>query len=196
MTNSLVSKILLGVSAIILVIFFYSKLFNKNEKISLEKQTIIKEQTISEDLDTTTNVIKDVSYRSKDAEGNEYILSAYEGQIDLSNNKIIFLTRVKSNVNMVNGEFITIESDFGKYNIDNHDTIFSKNVIINYADNQARGDYVDFSLKRNSLIISKNVTYSNQNSSLKADAVEIDITTKNAKILMYEKEKKVRIKLN
>ena len=51
MTNSLVSKILLGVSAIILVIFFYSKLFNKNEKISLEEQTIIKEQTISEELD-------------------------------------------------------------------------------------------------------------------------------------------------
>ena len=51
---------------------------------------------------------------------------------------------------MVDGQKIIIRSDFGKYNIDNHDTIFSKNVIIDYADNQTRGDYVDFSLKRNS----------------------------------------------
>jgi len=196
MTNSLVIKILLGISAIILVIFFYSKLLNKKEKISLAEQTIVEEPTIVEDVDTTTNVIKDVSYISKDTRGNDYILNAYEGQIDLSNNKIIFLTRVKATVNMVDGEFITIQSDFGKYNIDNYDTIFSKNVIIDYADNQTRGDYVDFSLERNSLIISKNVTYSNQNSSLKADAVEIDIKTKNAKIFMYEKKKKVKIKLN
>ena len=196
MTNSLVIKILLGISAIILVIFFYSKLLNKKEKISLAEQTIVEEPTIVEDVDTTTNVIKDVSYISKDTRGNDYILNAYEGQIDLSNNKIIFLTRVKATVNMVDGEFITIQSDFGKYNIDNYDTIFSKNVIIDYADNQTRGDYVDFSLERNSLIISKNVTYSNQNSSLKADAVEIDIKTKNAKIFMYEKKKKVKIKSN
>ena len=196
MTNSLVIKILLGISAIILVIFFYSKLLNKKEKISLAEQTIVEEPNIAEDVDTTTNVIKDVSYISKDTRGNVYILNAYEGQIDLSNNKIIFLTRVKATVNMVDGEFITIQSDFGKYNIDNYDTIFSKNVIIDYADNQTRGDYVDFSLERNSLIISKNVTYSNQNSSLKADAVEIDIKTKNAKIFMYEKKKKVKIKLN
>ncbi len=196
MANSLVIKILLGISAIILVIFFYSKLLNKKEKIPLAEQTIVEEPTIAEDVDTTTNVIKDVSYISKDNRGNDYILNAYEGQIDLSNNKIIFLTRVKATVNMVDGEFITIQSDFGKYNIDNYDTIFSKNVIIDYADNQTRGDYVDFSLERNSLIISKNVTYSNQNSSLKADAVEIDIKTKNAKIFMYEKKKKVKIKLN
>ena len=196
MTNSLVIKILLGISAIILVIFFYSKLLNKKEKISLAEQTIVEEPTITEDVDTTTNVIKDVSYISKDTRGNDYILNAYEGQIDLSNNKIIFLTRVKATVNMVDGEFITIQSDFGKYNIDNYDTIFSKNVIIDYADNQTRGDYVDFSLERNSLIISKNVTYSNQNSSLKADAVEIDIKTKNSKIFMYEKKKKVKIKSN
>ena len=196
MTNSLVIKILLGISAIILVIFFYSKLLNKKEKISLAEQTIVEEPTIVEDVDTTTNVIKDVSYISKDTRGNDYILNAYEGQIDLSNNKIIFLTGVKATVNMVDGEFITIQSDFGKYNIDNYDTIFSKNVIIDYADNQTRGDYVDFSLERNSLIISKNVTYSNQNSSLKADAVEIDIKTKNAKIFMYEKKKKVKIKSN
>ena len=56
---------------------------------------------------------------------------------------------------MINEEIINIKSDFGKYNIDNYNTIFSKNVEINYEDNEIKGDYVDFSLDRNSLIISK-----------------------------------------
>ena len=196
MTNSLTIKILLGISAVIIIFFFYSNLFKKEKKVSLEEQTIIKEQSTDEDVNTTTNIIKDVSYRSKDVQGNEYILNASEGQIDLTNNKIIFLTNVKAAVNMMDGEFINIQSNFGKYNIDNYDTIFSKNVTIIYADNQIKGDYVDFSLERNSLIISKNVIYSNKNSLLQADVVEIDITTKKAKIFMYEKKKKVKIKLN
>ena len=33
-----------------------------------------------------SNIIKDVNYLSKDERGNEYILDAAEGQIDLSNN--------------------------------------------------------------------------------------------------------------
>ena len=87
-----------------------------------------------------------------------------------------------------------IKSDYGKYNIDNNDTIFSKNVFINYRSDEINSDYVDFSLIRNSLIISKNVVYSNQKNLLKADVLEIDIETKNTKIFMYEEEKKVKIK--
>ena len=97
---------------------------------------------------------------------------------------------------MINEEIVSIKSDFGKYNIDNYDTIFSKNVVINYEDNEIRGDYVDFSLDRNSLIISKNVVYINQKNFLRADVVEINISTKDAKIFMYEEEKKVKISSN
>tara|TARA_B100000963_G_scaffold361286_1_gene395936 strand:- start:2654 stop:3226 length:573 start_codon:yes stop_codon:yes gene_type:complete len=190
MTNNFIIKILLGFSALIIVFFFSFKLFKEEKKTSVEKKTII------EDIDPATNIIKDVNYISKDIRGNEYILNANEGQIDLTNNEIIFLTSIKANINMVSGETINIQSDYGKYNIKNYDTIFSKNVIISYIDNEIKGDYVDFSLNRNSLIISKNVVYSNQKNILSADVVEIDIATKDAKIFMYEKEKKVKIRSN
>ena len=190
MTNSLTIKILIGLSTVIIVFFFSLKLFKDEKKTSLKKETIV------EDLDSTTNIIKDVSYRSKDAKGNEYVLNAYEGQIDLADNNVIFLTDVKAIINMVSGEVINIQSDYGKYNINNYDTIFSKNVLINYADNEIKGNYVDFSLERNSLIISKNVVYSNRKNLLMADVVEINIITKDTKIFMYEKEKTVKIKSN
>ena len=55
-------------------------------------------------------------------------------------------------------------------------------------------DYLDFSLTRNTMIISKNVTYSNLNNTLEADVIELNIKTKDTKIFMHEKEKKVIIK--
>ena len=190
MTKSLVIKILIGLSVIIIIFFFNSKLFKEEKKVSIEKEAV------EEDIDTTTNIIKDVNYRSNDVKGNEYFLNASEGQIDLTNDKIIFLTNVKAKIIMVEGNVINIKSEYGKYNINNYDTIFSKNVTINYEDNEVKGNYVDFSLNRNSLIISKNVVYSNQKNLLRADVVEINITTKDAKIFMYENEKKVKIKSN
>ena len=97
-------------------------------------------------------------------------------------------------IKLNNSEKITITSDYGKYNSDNFDTIFSKNVIINYLDNKITGEYLDFSFKRNSMIISRNVVYTNLENILKADVIEINIETKDTKIFMYEKEKKVNVK--
>ena len=188
MTKSLTIKVLIGLFIIPVVYFFYLKLVKKEEKVSLSEQSVV------EDSVTTTNIINDVNYSSKDANGNEYILYASQGQVDINNSKIIFLTNVKANINMVDGQTIKIKSDYGKYNIDNNDTIFSKNVFINYRSDEINSDYVDFSLIRNSLIISKNVVYSNQKNTLKADVVEIDIISKNTKIFMYDKKKKVKIK--
>ena len=190
MINSFVIKILFGLSAIIIIFFFSHKLFNKEKGTSVENEAIVEEKV------SATNIIKDVSYSSNDAKGNKYVLNADEGQIDLNNDKVIFLTSVKATIIMESGEIINIQSKFGKYNINNYDTIFSENVLIEFEDNKIKGNYVDFSLNRNSLIISKNVVYLNQKNLLRADVVEINISTKDAKIFMYEEEKRVKIKSN
>ena len=44
------------------------------------------------------------------------------------------------------------------------------------------------------MVVSKNVVYTTSKNILKADVIEINITTKDSKIFMYEKEKKVNIK--
>ena len=97
-------------------------------------------------------------------------------------------------IKLKNSEIITITSDYGKYNSLNYDTIFSQNVIIDYLKNNIKSEYLDFSLKRNSMIISKKVVYTNMDNILRADVVEINIETKDTKIYMYEKQKKVNIK--
>ena len=169
-----------------MIYFTYSKYFQKNETSIVEE--------VTEDTIYNSNIIKDVKYTTKDSDGNEYLIKALEGEIDFSNPNIIYLTTVYALIKLNNSEEVTIFSDYGKYNSENYDTIFSKNVIINYLDNKITGEYLDFSLKRNSMLISRNVVYSNSDNTLKADVMEMDIKTKDTKIFMYEHDKKVNIK--
>ena len=171
---------------IILSLILYLK-YSKKESVSKIEEKVLKEPYKS-------NIMEDVSYSSKDAKGNEYIVNASQGEIDYDKPNIIYLTDVRAYIKLTNSNDVTITSDFGKYNTNNFDTIFSKNVIINYLDNKITGEYLDFSIERDSMIISKKVVYTNLENILKADVVEINITTKDTKIFMYKDNKKVNIK--
>ena len=188
-------KVLLVLSLIILIWFVYSKYFKKNEELSRSSTTSTTSTTFNEKAIYNSNIIKDINYTSRDLKGNEYIIIAKEGEIDLNDNDIIFLSNVKAYIKLVkNSELITITSNYGKYNTINYDTIFSKNVKIDYIDNIITGDYLDFSMIKNLLIISRNVIYKNLENTLKADVIELDTITKDTKIFMYDVNKKVNVK--
>ena len=183
-----IAKIFLILSLTLLItLILYSKYF-KEEEVSKEKNIIIEEEVYK------SNIIKDVNYTTKDKDGNEYIINAKQAEIDYSDANILFLTDVKAFIKLSNSEIITITSDYGKYNAENFDTIFSKNVLINYLENKINGEYLDFSYERNSMIISKKVVFTNIENILEADVIEINIKTKDTKIFMHENEKKVNIK--
>ena len=182
-------RVLIFIIVLVLSFFFiYSNYFQKeknNQNLNLE---------VEKESSTNSNIIRDIKYSSKDIKGNEYIILADEGEIDLDNNDIIFLKNVKAFINLMEkNEAITVVSDFGKYNTINYDTIFSQNVKIQYQDNTITGDYLDFSMKKNLLIISKNVVYTNPNNILKADVVQLDTITKDTKIFMHNSKDKVNI---
>ena len=175
---------------IIFLLIFSLILYLKYSKE--ESVTKIEEEVLEEPY--KSNIMEDVSYSSKDAKGNEYIVNVSKGEIDYDRPNIIYLTNVRAFIKLTNSNDITITSDFGKYNTNNFDTIFSKNVEINYLDNKITGEYLDFSIGRNSMIISRKVVYTNLENILKADVIEINVTTKDTKIFMYKDNQKVNIK--
>ena len=183
-------------SFIIILIVLNSKFFQNKDRSELESQELESEleSQESENEVYSSNKIKDVKYTTKDNDGNEYTVTASEGEIDYTNQSVIYLTKVEAFIKLVNSDNITITSNYGKYNSENFDTIFSKNVKANYLDNKIAGEYLDFSLKRNSMLISKKVVYTNLENILKADVIEINIKTKDTKIFMLENNKKVNIK--
>ncbi len=165
----------------------YLKYFKIESKNQVEIDPI-------EENSYSSNTIQDVNYISKDSRGNEYIINAKTGEIDINNPDIIYLTEVRAFINLKNSEKIQIKSDFGKYNTKNFDTIFSKNVIITYLDHKITGEYLDFSMKKNLMVISRNIIYTSLENILKADVLEMNIQTKDTIIYMYEEEKKIKVK--
>jgi len=174
---------------IILSIIFYFNLKKESEK---NETTYVPPKVVEEIY--SSNIIEDVNYNAKDNKGNEYIINAAKGEIDISNNDIIFLTDVIALIKLKNSENIKITSRFGKYNIKNYDTIFSKNVLVKYLDNNIKSEYLDFSILRDTMIISNNVTYKNITNVLNADVIEMNLTSKDVKIFMHSKNKKVNVK--
>ena len=179
-------NILLFLLVTALIIFLINFIFFKKkiETIQPQLETDLKENEIY-----NSNIIENVNYITKDADGNEYLVNSEIGEIDYNNPNIIYLTNVNAVIKLKDSENVNIVSDFGKYNTENFDTIFSKNVIIDYQENKITGEYLDFSIERNSMIVSKDVIYTNIENILYADVIEINIRTKDTKIFMYEKEK-------
>ena len=183
-----VLKVFFSILFILFIFYFlYQKFFKPKEVLTTEKIT-------EEEIIYKSNIIENVNYVTKDKDGNEYKINAVQGEIDYSSPDIIYLTKINAVVKLKDGSLITITSDYGRYNSNNFDTIFTKNVIIKYLENKIEGEYVDFSLERNSMIISKKVIYSNLDNILNADVIEINIKTKDTKIFMHEEKKKVNIR--
>ena len=179
-------RIFVLLTIIVIIITIYLNFF--------EKEKIIEEK-ISENEETySSNILEDVEYISKDVKGNEYLIKAKRGEIDFKESNIIFLEEVNAIIKLTNSEKIYIKSNFGKYNTNNFDTIFSKNVIVKYLDNKITGEYLDFSLESNLMVISRDIVYTNLDNVLVADVLEMNIETKDTKIYMYENKKKINIK--
>ena len=179
--------IILIIFFILIIVFLYFKFLKKEKVTEIEILN-------SEESNYSSNIIEDVYYSSKDSNGNEYIIRASQGEIDFSQNEVLYLTDVKALIKLTSSNDIEITSSYGKYNSNNFDTIFSKNVIINYLDNRITGEYLDFSIQRNSMVVSRDVIYTNLENILKADVMEINIDTKDTKIFMHKNNEKVNIK--
>ena len=187
MKNTKIIGFFLVIVFIVIGYYIYSNFFKEKDNINISS-SLLEEKSFS------SNTIKDVSYLSKDSKGNEYIINASTGEIDINDPDIIYLTDVRAEINLKNSNRVVITSAYGKYNTKNFDTIFSENVIINYLTNKITGGYLDFSLERNLMVISKNIIYTNPDNILMADVLEMNIQTKDTKIFMYEEKNKVKIK--
>ena len=198
MKKKIFKKIIL-IILLILIVSIYLKNFRKEESKNSNKNSPEILQIEKEDgslNSNNSNIFSDVEYFSQDLKGNKFIIRAKKGEIDNQETNVIFLTNVNAIIELINSNNINIKSDYAKYNIDNYDTIFSKNVTANYLDNMISSEYIDFSIVKNIMNINDNVIYSNNDIKMYADTMKMNVLTKDINILMYEKNNKVKIKDN
>ena len=145
------------------------------------------------DIDNQNNLIKNLSYFSKDNLGNEYIIESKYSELNLDNVDIISMEGVSAKIIMINSSPIYVTSNFAKYNNENYETTFTDNVLIVYLDNKIRCEKFYISIENNFANVTDKVIYENPKGKLIADTIEIDLITKNSKIFMIDENKKVMV---
>ena len=172
-----------------LSIFSYYKYFNKEPKNGIEVTQV-------KDLNkknSETNLITDLKYFSVDEKGNKYEITSEYGEISPDNPDIIMMKNVKAIIEIYNSYPIIITSNFAKYNVKNYDTRFEGNILVKHADNKLNGENLDLSFQDNLMSMYNNIIYQNPDTKLFADKLEIDLITKDSKIIMNNKQSKIKI---
>tara|TARA_B100002019_G_scaffold214395_1_gene186981 strand:+ start:1020 stop:1610 length:591 start_codon:yes stop_codon:yes gene_type:complete len=187
MTKKIYIQLFLISIFLIISLFIFLKYFKET---SFENNT---KTNIALTTNTGESLIEDLKYLSTDKEGNEYKIEAKKGNIDKNNPDIIYLENVKAIILLQNSDYISIKSNFAKYNTKSFDTLFNDKVSVDYGDHLLKSEFLDLSFENNLVSIYDNVRYLSGISSLRADKAEIDILNKKTKIFMDNPSKKVQI---
>ena len=188
MTKKIYTQLFLILLLVIITLLLFFKYFKKTN-INNDLKT-----NIEQPLNSDESLIEDLKYLSTDKEGNEYKIEAKKGNIDKDNPDIIYLENVIAIISLKNSEYISIKSNFAKYNSKNFNTLFNDTVSVDYGDHLLSSNFLDLSFENNLVSIYDNVQYLSGFSSLSADKAEIDILNKKTKIFMESPGKKVQIK--
>lgn len=178
---------------LIIIILLTSFFFFKTYIVKKDTHVVL-ENTFNEiDSEEKSNLVYNIQYITRDEDGNSYILESDTGELNDDQKELIVMRGVKATIESENSEQIIIYSNNAKYNKLSKNTNFYTNVIINFGSNHVTSDKLDFIFEKNLVTISKNIIYKNMDTKLEADKIEIDLLTKNTKIFMDDKSKKIKL---
>ena len=197
-------QILLIILLLILTFFVFNHFFisNNSSKNFENEKTTDTEKNKKQSVDK--NIIENVQYSFNNNKGDLYQVLADFGEINLDNPNLMFLTNVSASLILTNKTNIILTSNFANFNTKTFETTFINNVKVEREEETITGDELYLVLERekkenidvtnseeNLIRISNNILYKKPGYSLKADILEMDLITKNIKIFMLDKQKKV-----
>jgi len=182
---------------IIISILFYKTYFGLSEKnkIISSKEDINKDTNESSfTSDNQSNLIKNLRYNVNLDNNREYIIYSELSELRYENNvEIVKMEKVfgvfVDNTNLP----INITSDSAVYNRTSSNTLFEKNVRIEYMDNLIMSDKLDLNFEKNIVSIYDNVVYEGIEGKMVADNIVVNLISKKIEIFMHNKSNKVEI---
>ena len=180
------------------VIYFYSIAnIDKSSKSKLIKEEnkhdeSLKNSSINNE-NSTSNVLRNMVYENFDNRGNRYEIYADTSEFIDLNSKKIFMKGVRAKINLDNMNFITISSEEAIFDNESLTTNFSKNVILDYLNHNIKGESLELLFDKNLIIMKDQIIYKNIDTELVADQIIIDLITKDSKIFMNDKNRKIKI---
>ena len=186
MSKKTLIQIVLLLFLLIITLSFYYNYFFVDIKID-------KEETKNIVKSNDQNLIKDLSYFSKDIHGNEYIIKAMTGTADIENPNLINLQIVNAKIKFDKKNEIIVKSQEAIYNNITYDTKFSGDVLITFENQIITCDFMEAKLSENIAIISGNIIYKDYLSEIYDDKIEFNLLERSSKISMFNKNEKIKI---
>ena len=191
--KSAIQLLILLILVVFLFFFIKNTFFTTNQNIvnlDIEEKSEIDKSDLNKNL---SNIIINLSYRSIDSNGNEYLLNAESGETSEEDVNIVILKKVKAIIKLKNKSNIYIYSEFAKYNSKNFNTFFYKNVRGDYENNNIICDNLDLLIKDNLAILYNNINIMSNNSRAIADQIVLDLSSGDIDIKMFDKKEKIKI---
>jgi|TARA_B110000208_G_C11520464_1_gene340440 hypothetical protein len=189
MQKKIFLQLFLLMCAVVISIFFFRTYFLNNDTKTIE----IKKNNFDFENGSDSNLISSIKYVSKDKNGNIYQINSEYAEIKDDQLELVFMKNVVGVIRLNNSTPINISSERAIYNKITYDTNFYTNVLLTNDDHIITSDILDLFFGNNLATLTNNITYKNLNTTLQADKIEIDLITKNSKIFMKNKNKKVKI---
>jgi len=182
----LIILLIILISYLVLNIYFFDK--KDISDLDLNENLVIEEDNLNFD-----NVMENLEYKSSDKSGNNYIIKAKRGKINLEKENLLILEDVYGEIELVGKSTIYIYSNFAQYNRNNFDTRFYQNVLVNYEDKRFNCDNLDLFFKDNFGSMYNNIVFVDEDTQINADQVNINLLNGDINIKMFQEEKKIKI---
>ena len=182
----LIILLIILISYLVLNIYFFDK--KDISDLDLNENLVIKEDNLNLD-----NVMENLEYKSSDKSGNNYIIKAKKGKVDLEKENLLILEDVYGEIKLVGKSTIHIYSNFAQYNRNNFDTRFYKNVLVNFEDKRFYCDNLDLFFKDSFGSMYNNIVFVDKNTQINADQVNMNLLNGDINIKMFQEEKKIKI---
>ena len=196
--------ILLILLALLIYLTFNIFYVTDNIKSSSNKNVPVNNEINSDQSEDGKDIIENIKYISNNTKGDVYEILADYGEVSIEDPDLMFLTNVRGNVLFKDKEKIQLISKFAYFNSRTFETTFINEVKVSRKDEIITADKLylvledkqnlskkDSNKEENILRMSNNVHFKKPGYSLKADIFEINLITKNSKIYMNNKIKKV-----
>ena len=197
-------QICLVVLLFILTLLIFNHFYISNNSLENSKNKEVTNMKKDTEQVIDKNIIENVQYSLNNNKGDIYQVLADYGEINLDNPNLMLLTNVNASLILANKTNIILTSDFANFNTKTFETTFIKNIKVERDEETITGDELylvleneknnteNTSLSDENLIrISNNILYKKPGYSLKADILEMDLISKDIKIFMLDKQKKV-----
>ena len=197
-------QIFLIILLLIVTLLIFNHFYISNNSLENPKNKEVTNIEKDNEQVVDKNIIENVQYSLNNNKGDIYQVLADFGEINLDNPNLMFLTNVNASLILANKTNIKLTSDFANFNTKTFETTFIKNIKVERDEETITGDELylvlenetnntkNTSLSDENLIrISNNILYKKPGYSLKADILEMDLISKDLKIFMLDKQKKV-----